>query len=164
LHDEVGAPFVAAANVTVTSTRGTTSYPVAGGTATLQLWTGVDYTIAADAASSGRFSVPATVTPSTSSSASLTLGLVPWPTTPLTIHAQTAGGAAAGVAVRVKGGPRDVLLTGTTGPGGDLVVSVPTGSETYAVLTDAQGGWAATNGSVSVATTSRLVVTLVAGP
>ena len=174
VRDTNGAAFATASNVTVTSSRGTASYPTSTGTVgPIDLWSGVTYTVAASStappgATTAWFATPVTVTPDTTGvTATGTLTMVSWPTKDLTVQVRKPGGTLAlpNMAVRISSGPRNVLLTGTTDTAGNLVVPLPTGAASYTVTVDAQAGWQAKTTTVSIGTTgATTTLTLVAGP
>jgi type II secretory pathway pseudopilin PulG len=165
LRDTNGAAFATPSNVTVTSSRGpATSYSTTTGiVGPIDLWSGVTYTVAASSVAqpsdtTARFSTPVTLVPATTGTTTGTLTMVDNATTPMTIQVRRSNGTGiADVAVKISGGPKDVLLTGTTGPGGDLVVPLPAGSG-YTITIDAQSGWRAATATGGTAAPVRLTM------
>ena len=161
-----GTPYTGAGTATVSSSRGSQSYPFSGGQFTVQSVAGeqvvpnVQYTVRI-LASNGTYSVPLTaLVPNaypTDNSSTFSPRLTGAPTgmVSLTVHAQTSGGVKiTGATVTVTGGPgSNISLTGTTNANGDAVFSVPSSASPGYT-------WTATSGALTGTGTGGITATV----
>lgn len=153
LVDENGAPYTGAAEVTVSSKRGTGTVAATDGQATVTtldgepLVPGLDYVIGARTADGTRFAsvVRATVPAGYPDTLvhHVTLALRPMATQPLQVHVRdSADQPISGAVVFAVGGDEDAIVVGTTNAGGIALLDVPAGtSAPYVVRAEAQLGY-----------------------
>jgi type II secretory pathway pseudopilin PulG len=169
-----GTPYTGSGTVTISSTRGTQSFPFAAGQFALiapQTLAGepvvpnVQYTarvLAANGASSTAVTglVPNTYPTDLTKTFSLTLG-VPAAMQALTVRVVNAAGArVAGAAVTVSGGPSStILLVGTSDASGNAVFSVPSNTTPgYTTLATSGTLSGAATGAITAPTTRTVTV------
>ena len=171
LLDTAGNPYTGTASVAVSSSRGSQSFTVTGGTAAITQVAGgpvvpsVSYSLSASA-TGGVYSATSTVVPTTGypttliSDVPLTM-TAPTATGPLQVKVRdSANNAVAGATVVVSGGPAAVLVTGVTNSSGNVTFTLPGGTTPlYTVLVPAQLGHA--EGQTNIAVPSGSTVTSV---
>jgi hypothetical protein len=166
-----GTPYTGAATVTISSTRGTQSFPSSGSQLTVatiageQVVPNVQYTarvLAANGASSTAVTqlAPNSYPSDLTTTFTLTLGT---PTTmqTLTVKVVNASGArVVGANVTVSGGPgSNTLLAGTTDASGNTVFSVPTNATPGYTTSATSGTLTGTlSGGVTAPTTRTVTV------
>lgn len=165
-----GSAYTGSATATLSSTRGTQSFAIGGGTLTVTSIAGqpvvpnVQYT-ARILAANGTYAAPVTQlvpnqypTDNTSTFA-LTLGGAPGTMYALTVRVVNAAGTRiAGAAVTLSGGPgSNILLAGTSDSSGNVVFTVPgnsspgyTATATSGALTGSAAGAVTSNGTRTV--------------
>jgi hypothetical protein len=165
-----GSTYTGAATATLSSTRGTQSYPFTGGLLTVTSIAGepvvpnLQYT-ARILASNGMYSVASTALAPNNYPVDLTKTFVATlNNTPATMVALTvkvvnaAGAAVAGAAVTVSGGPgSNITLAGTTDASGNAVFSVPSNSSPGYTTAATSGALTGTATGAVTGTTTRTV-------
>lgn len=165
-----GTPYTGSATATVSSSRGSQSFSVSGGTLNVTSIAGelvvpnVQYT-ARILASNGMYSTPTTaLVPNAyptdnTKTFTLTLGGATAPMISLTVRVLNSSGArVAGATVTVTGGPgSNVALTGTSDSSGNAVFSVPSNSSPGYTTTATSGTLTGTASGAVTATTTRSV-------
>ncbi len=161
-----GTAYAGTAPVTVSSPRGTQTFNVTGGSATVTqvagepVVPGIQYTVTT--AANGQFAGVANRTVPNNYPLDLTstfqLGLQTYATRTLIVRVQrTNGSSVSGASVLVRGGPVPVHLTGTTTSTGRAVFTVPAGSG-YTVDVTSSAGAGAWSGAVNSDLTATVTV------
>jgi type II secretory pathway pseudopilin PulG len=152
VRNTTGTPYAGTAPVTVSSSRGSQTFNVTGGSATVTqvagepVVPGIQYTVTTTAG--GQFAGIANQTVPNNYPVDLTstfpLTLQTYTTRTLTVRVQrTSGSSVSGAAVTVLDGPVPVRLTGTTNGSGNVTFTVPTGTAYRVTATSGSlsGGW-----------------------
>ncbi len=161
-----GSPYAGSATVTVTSSRGTNTYTVTGGSTTITgVVPGIQYTVSAQT-SDGLVAdaVTRTVPDSYPTVLTSTFNLDLYrPTGTLRVTATKVGAPAAGAAVTVSGGPNSISLSGTADSSGVVsFTGVPAGNG-YTV-TATSGGNSGTQTTTVVGNTTTDVTVAIQVP
>jgi type II secretory pathway pseudopilin PulG len=161
-----GTPYAGTAPVTVSSARGTQTFNVTGGSATVTqvagepVVPGIQYTVTT--AAGGQFAGIANQTVPNNYPVDLTstfaLTLQTYTTRTLTVRVRrTSGSSVSGASVVVRAGPVPVYLTGTTNSSGQAVFTVPAGPA-YTVTATSSAGIGSWSGDVNSDTTATVTV------
>jgi prepilin-type N-terminal cleavage/methylation domain-containing protein len=165
-----GTPYTGSATATVSSSRGSQSYAMTGGTLTVPSIAGelvvpnVQYT-ARILASNGMYStattalVPNAYPIDNTKTFTLALGVTPATMVSFTVHVQNSvGNRVSGATVTVTGGPgSNISLTATSNSSGDAVFSVPSNSTPGYVATATSGTLTGNASGAVTGTTTRNV-------
>ena len=166
VRNSSGTPYAGTAPVTVSSSRGTQTFNVTGGAATVTqvagepVVPGLQYTVTT--AAGGQFAGIANQTVPNNYPVDLTstfpLTLQTYSTRTLIVRVQrTNGSAVSGANVVVRAGPVPVYLTGTTTSTGRAVFTVPAGAG-YSVNVTSSAGNGSWNGDVNSDLTATVTV------